>query len=235
MVEQLTKLIAHLNPGTVITPTALQMGVARGVVGIPSIQLRELISNPSGLSGCIAALDPLREIVFWDDGGRFRRRRWEVSERRGGVLDLNNLLWSCGHDHSHDAFSLQPVEAIVTYLRTYGVTRLIGVADGNLPYLLADPSEITSLTDQIGPLVYPPKGRSADPTVLECAEATGGLIISNDRFRQWRKSSGWRKRHLWRLRLPFLPHVDGEGTLRYLHGEYGAELEDPPPTIGVGE
>lgn len=234
-VAALAELVARVRPGHPVTTAALTMELRRGVVGRPSDELRALVAgltDPAVRSDLLTGEPSLRALTYRgteDASGlpSFRRRRWTPRERRGAVVDISNLLWTFRRRATGEPPRLAPVLAALAPLREVGLHELIGVGDANLLHAAADPEMLRPLEDALERLVLAPAGIPADPVIFDIARDVDVLIVSNDGFRDWRRSSTWRRREIWRRRVPLRPHPeDPAGS--YDLGEAEWELRDPP-------
>ena len=225
--DQLFALVSALAPGRRVTGNALRVDVARGVVGKPTAELTAVLVDPAALARAFDAYAGFACLVFRVSSEGYVRRRWSREERRGAVIDLNNLVWSVGSE------SVRPV---LCRLRSLGLGALVGVGDANLPYVWHEATQ-EALALGLDELHVAPSGTPADTLILALAEDRDLLVVSNDRFRDWRGGRRWRRRHLWRLRLPVhpttvppYPHLEKAGSEPWFDfGEAGCELLDAPP------
>lgn len=162
--------------------------------------------DPELFSRLVEDTTELRALLFRDRQGAWWRRRFAGEERTGAILDLSNLFRTIG---GTEADALRP---FLSYLRKLGILRTVGVADANLPYAIRDFDLLETLLDE---LILVGGGEPADPTILDRAEREGALIISNDRFRDWKKSSPWRRRNTERLRCPLTYRALEDGDDRF--------------------
>ena len=145
------------------------------------------------------------------------RRRFSREERQRAVVDLNNLIWT---------LSPAVIVRVLEELRRCGVHSIHGVGDANLPFL-ADPEVMELLREALDTLTISPGGTPADLIILEDAERNGSIIVSSDMFRDWRRSSPWRRRNIHRLRVPVVSRAGLEDEFSF--GEAGVELRAAPP------
>jgi hypothetical protein len=237
-IADLARVVAQVRPGHPVTTAALTLELRRGAVGKPSDGLRSLmerLADPAFRARLFTEAPLLRQLTYRCDGAApgekaFRRRRWTREERRGAVVDLSNLLWTFRRRATGEAPRLAPVIAAIAWLRHRGLDQLIGVGDANLLHVAVDaddPESVHHLEDALDRLVLAPGGVPADPILLDIARDADLLIVSNDTFREWRRSSTWRRREIWRRRVPLRPHRDDPAG-SYDLGEAGWELLDPP-------
>lgn len=211
-------LLRLIHPGQRIRPATLKVLAARSGCVPPPPEL----SDPQAFSRTLAVQPALRCLVLRDADGGWWRRRWNASERRGVVIDLNNVLWTCRPTSAGSALVASAAFPALRRLARLGVRPLGMVADHSLYAALEEGSDLAALETLGGPLQVAPAGTPADPILLAMAQRLGCLVLSNDRFRDWRGESAWHRRNLHRLRLPLIA-PDG-------FGEAEAELGDPPPT-----
>ncbi|WP_143559183.1 hypothetical protein [Alkalispirochaeta americana] len=214
--QELFRLIETVQPGQRVRTSRLlqnriSCGKVRDILRTPGALVRAVKDSP-GLSrlACTGVLPglPRQELCL--------RRRFSPRERRGAVVDLNNLLWTLDY-----ATLLRVLET----LQAFGVHNLALVADATI-YGLISREELASLADRVQEVEVVPSGTPADLRILERAEAGPALIVSSDMFRDWRKSSSWRRRTIWRLRVSLQRNPDAWRGFSF--GDSEVELADPP-------
>ncbi|MFW5827342.1 MAG: hypothetical protein ACOCU4_04585 [Alkalispirochaeta sp.] len=235
---QLRALLLSHRPGQIVTRTTLLIAMGRGAAGPPSDDLLVLVSDHDSVNAALTEDAALRRLVYRCGDGRFARRRWSLDEPRRGVLDLNNLVWTFRPGMGTEPPRVAPLFEVVRYLRSLSVARLIGIADANLAHTVTDTDLLSAFRDALDEMHTAPAGVPADELILTAAEDAapygGALIFSNDRFRQWRKSSPWRRRTVWRVLVPVRPPgAGGESPAerQFDLGDPGWELRDPPPDL----
>lgn len=149
------------------------------------------------------------------EGTVILRRRLSQDERSRAVVDLNNLVWT-----------VEPARAVVVLetLRRYGVGHITGVGDANLPYLVSR-LHLETLGTACDLVEIAPGGVSADGLILERARDVPSLVVSNDTFRDWRRTAKWCRRVLWRVRVPVAR--DPSMPEGFSFGDIGVELRSP--------
>ena len=221
MGDAICDLVAPVHPGARIRLMTLRKSLSR-----PAARLQREIDVTVGGGLSEALRDPVRfsdlvlhdtrltRVLFRDRTGAWWRRRFSAQERTRAVLDLNNAYWTLAGPRavgSNLGLRVAVIEPLVAELRRLGVVTLIGVADANLPYLVDRSTELEETLDE---LVIVAGGTPADGEILDRAERHPSLIVSNDRFRDWKRSSRWRKRNIERLRVPIGFERDADGTYR---------------------
>lgn len=206
MIDDLVRRIEATGPGKRVRLATIR----RGMKDPP----RELF-DPELFSRAVTDEPALRTLLYRDRHGAWWRRRFLGEERRRAVLDLSNLFWTIG---GTEAEALAP---LLEYLGDLGIVRTIGVADANLPYSVRNFDGLRHVLDELVPVSG---GEPADPTILDRAERERALIISNDRFRDWKKSSRWRRRNIERLRCPLTYRAENCGPARFDLGRAADEL-----------
>lgn len=115
------------------------------------------------------------------------RRRRKSHARRLAIIDGSNLIyWRDQH------CSLQPVQEAIAILRKAGFRPCV-IFDANAGYLVADRyldggafAKRLGLSEQNAHVV--PRGQPADPFILQLARESGGIVVSRDRFRDWKEA-----------------------------------------------
>ncbi|MEX2443905.1 MAG: hypothetical protein WD492_09885 [Alkalispirochaeta sp.] len=229
-------MVQSHRPGQIISRNTLRIALGRGIAGRPTEDLLALFSDQQALCEALARDRAMRELAYRREDGRWARRRWSIDERLRGVLDLNNLVWTFRYGASTEVPCVAPLFDLVSYFRSLAVERLIGIADANIAHTVADPELLSQLAPLLDRMRIAPAGVPADELILTAAEDAapqgGTLIFSNDLFRQWRKSSAWRRRNIWRILVPVRPPGTYEGNSaerQFDLGDPGSELCDPPP------
>lgn len=237
-IDQLSVLVQDHRPGQIITRTTLNISMGRGAAGRPSEELMRLAEDEQRLTAVLSREVSLQKVAYRRGDGRFARRRWSPTEPTRGVLDLNNLVWTFRHAAMAESPRVAPLLELIRYLRTLPVVHLVGVADANISHTAGDAELLPELSAGLDAMHIAPAGVPADELILTAAQdaaAQGGaLIYSNDRFRQWRKGSAWRRRTIWRILVPVRPPATGDqdsAERQFDLGDPGWELLDPPPSV----
>lgn len=196
MIDQLVARIEAIGPGKRVRLATLRRDCRHCAA---------VLSDPDLFSRSVGEEPRLRALLFRDRNGAWWRRCFSSHEREGAVIDLSNVFWTIAGSKA------ESIEPVVTMLRSLGIKRVIGVADANLRHLVSGFEQLGVLLDE---LVVVEGGTPADPEILDRAERDGMIIVSNDRFREWKKSSPWRRRNTERLRVPItIPRTtSGETT-----------------------
>ena len=214
-VRELEQLCASVHPGKRIRPVTL----LRNRIEFPEV--RALLRNFSAFRNAVETMRGLSSLACTglpdpDGPPIVLRRRFAPEERRAAVLDLNNLVWSLEESR---------ICLVVEELRRCGVESVQGVGDANLPFLV-DPGTLAEIRSVLDGLVLAAGGNPADGIILDEAETRRAMIVSNDMFRDWRRTSAWRRRNIHRLRVPVT--LSGLGDRSFSLGEPGLELRSPP-------
>lgn len=223
----LRRLICMVHPGQRLRLNTLRVLAARS--GLHNVE--QALASPAAFVEVIERSAELGCLVVRDAQGAWWRRRWTAAERGSVVVDLSNVLWTC---RSRDPVSGDSSDAppgrvlrassavpVLHRLAALGLGPIHLVADHSLPSMLRDPAGLADLQKVADSLTVAPPGTPADPLLFELAREHPCLILSNDRFRDWRRSSSWHRRTLHRIRIPFVAPDS--------FGEAEAELLNPPP------
>jgi hypothetical protein len=120
------------------------------------------------------------------------------------VVDGSNVA------HDEQSESRRPKLSNLTRMHDTLVScgfRPITIVDATLRHTIDDQEKLEKLIEA-GSIRQAPAGTPADFFVLETAEREGGIIISNDTYRQWRDGRDW----LDHRRVPFMV-IDGNVEL----------------------
>ena len=208
MIDTICDLVAPVHPGTRIRLITLRKNLSqrgtrrhREIDADVSVGLSELLCDPERFSDVVVHDARLTRLLFRDRAGAWWRRRFSAQERTRAIVDLNNSYWTLAGPRAVEETGVRVavIEPLVTELRELGVATLIGVADANLRYLVDRSVELEGMLDE---LVVAAGGTPADGEILDRAERRPALIVSNDRFRDWKRGSPWRRRNIERLRVP---------------------------------
>lgn len=228
VVRALSGAIATVPPGHRITLSTLRVTIARrsGDVSLDEDDrrvLHDLLEDPFQFTATVCSTPVLHRLAYRHSDTVAARRRWTPEERAGAVLDINNLLWTFRPPGRFDTVS--PEDAVrriveaVDRLRAVGVETIRGVADASIRSLV-NPAD--GLASRLDGLEIAPSGTPADEIILAAVSASPTLIVSNDRFREWRRRTPGVRRALWRLRVPL---VVADGSWSF--GDPERELADP--------
>jgi hypothetical protein len=188
---------------------------------------RRIIAQPHQFDELVDRSAKLASLVFRDRAGSWWRRRFSDAERARAIIDLNNAVWTiagplrAGGDDRLDASVIAPLR---DRLREFGVAVLVGVADASIGHLVVDHERLGTYVDE---LVVVQSGRSADSAIIERAERDAAMIISNDRFREWKRDHAWARRTIERIRVPVAVVTDENGDRRIDLGLAEDELGAP--------
>lgn len=209
----------EVHPGQVVYPRTLRLffGRKKWNVGDTDVaSLRSFLTDDTAIRERLAS-QGFRDVIVGTDHGVLLRRQLSDEERENAVVDVNNVVWSL----RSAAPSIATVNEIVDYLRRRGVNYVIGVADANIRYIVTDPERIEDVASRFDDFVYAESGTPADERIIEIASGTPSFVVSNDRFREYRKRDGWSRSTLWRV-LATIERTD-EGALRL--GGAGNDLD----------
>ncbi|PRZ45207.1 putative RNA-binding protein with PIN domain [Tritonibacter scottomollicae] len=101
------------------------------------------------------------------------------------IIDGSNVLY-----WKENTLSLEPVRDVIALLEASGYRPYV-VFDANAGYLvvgryLNGPSFAKRLGLKDAEAHVVPKGQPADPYILRMARKSGGIVVSRDRFRDWK-------------------------------------------------
>lgn len=148
------------------------------------------------------------------------RRRFSMSERTCAVVDLNNLSWT---------IRPETIPNLLEDLYEWGVTRQHIVADANIHERLStDLLQFLAHAPYAVEVTIAPTGVPADRIILEHVRQEESFVVSNDTFRDWRKTFPDLRRSLWRRRVPVTRTREEESVHGYTLGDAGIELANAP-------
>ena len=113
-----------------------------------------------------------------------------MPERRAVVLDVSNIAYSAMLGSGDTRPRLDVFAPLCSTLRMRGCDRIVGIADASLVH--APGLRMTDLSLSLSPLFMlriVRAGTSADLRILRYSMDHDALIVSLDRFRDWR--TGW--------------------------------------------
>lgn len=213
--SELAAVLESVHPGKRIRTGTL----LRGPIVHPAVEM--VLRDPSLLISLVESVPVLSAVACFgilktEDSPVVLRRRFSRWERTRAIVDLNNVIWTLEADR---------LVTVISELRRYGVNRIVGVGDANFPHLISA-GQYSAVRARLDALHIAPHGTPADPIILTHAELENAMIVSNDMFRAWRRSSPWRRRNIYRLRVPV---VRAPGTdSGFSFAEPGLELQSPP-------
>lgn len=192
--------------------------IAEGLPDNALLEARDILGSVSALSRAVVENEDCRRVAYVGVEGRVWRRRFTEAERSRAVVDLNNALWTLSGRDAPKQVAL--LEALIKRLRSLGVDFVAGVADANLA---DDGQDIEPLKALLSSFHQSERGKQADELILDMAEKHSAFIVSNDKYKQYRKASHWRRRNIWRLLVPV--EVQSDGTFHL--GSAEDELRSP--------
>lgn len=195
--ELLREIVLQVHSGQVVYPRTLRLHFGRRKWNIHDgdvASLRTLLSDDDAVRQRLSS-PAFRDLIVGTDDGSLLRRQLSNEERRRAIVDVNNVVWTL----RSAAPSIASIDEVLRYLRERGVTSIIGVADANVRYVVADPDRIDDVVSRFDDFVYAESGTPADERIIEIAAGIPSFIVSNDRFREYRKRNGRPRSNLWRV------------------------------------
>jgi hypothetical protein len=139
-------------------------------------------------------------------------------ERHVAVIDGNNVAYEEPSRRGNP--KLGNIRRMRDALEACGY-RPLTIVDATLRHEIDDCEAMEKLLED-GEIRQAPAGTPADFFVLETAEHEGGIVVSNDIYRQWRKEHPW----IAHRRVPFMI-VDGHVEPYFGNLEPGFRPERP--------
>lgn len=218
--DSLRRLVTSIHPGQTVYPRTLRTLFARQRRRGTSEDIRTLkriLTDDRAVATALLDHAVAGDLVFIGDDGVIYRRLISREEAKRAILDINNLVWSLNSQTPRIA----AVASVVERLRALGVDEIVGVADANIVHTVVDAEEIDAVAASLDRYEVVERGETADRRVIEIAQEGHGFVVSNDRFRDWRRHDGWVRSDLWRLRVPCVIGRSGELEL----GMVGLQLQ----------
>jgi hypothetical protein len=222
--DYLAILLEHIHPGQRVHPRTLRhlAGKQRWDTALPPVRdVLELLQDDAATADRLRTGPHAAEQIFVTVAGAIYRRRFTAEERERAIIDVSNVAWTI------DARTprIAPVITLVSELRGRGVTEIVGVADANIRHVIHDAEYLPEVSDRFDRLLTAPAGITADEVIINRIAACPAIIISNDRFRDWKKRRGPTAKTVWRLLVPVRRRPDGTFDLGELGDEITAERE----------
>jgi hypothetical protein len=198
VVPYLEALLSAARPGQRISPSTLRLLFSRRRWDTSQQAVRSLyhlLGDDRALQSFLEDSPEMNGRFFRGSDGNTYLRRLHRDERETVYIDVNNLVWS----FNSSAPRIEPLLGVFNGLRRYGIRRIHAVADANLPYLIADPTNLPVVVEGADAWEYVESGTVADLRIIELCRNHPGWIGSNDRFREWKKCDGWTRANLWRI------------------------------------
>ncbi|MFP4152894.1 MAG: hypothetical protein ACLFR8_00715 [Alkalispirochaeta sp.] len=218
----LGRLLEEIHPGQRVHPRTLRRlaGRKRWDTREPAVRtVLDLLQNDAKTVHRITGDAVLRKLVVPFGDTALLRRRLNPLERSRAVVDVNNVVWSVGGGERR----LSSLYGLVAHLRRLGIREVIGVADANLPFVVGDEESLEAVHGLFDRFETVPAGTPADARILRVLTLEPGIVVTNDRFRDWRRTAPIRRSDLQRLLAPFIRRDDGSISL----GDLEYELLDP--------
>ena len=195
-----------MRPGQRVSVATLRLlsSRQRWDTGNPAVRTAlKMLQNDEETLDYLTESPGLGATMFRSANGAVYLRRLKEAEKKTVLVDVSNLVWS----FNASAPRVEPLGALFSCLRRYEVTRVYAVADANLPYVVGDPARIPGVAEMADRWEYAQTGTPADELIVQYARSGTAWILTNDRFREWRKLDRWTRQNLWRLLIPvvFLP------------------------------
>jgi hypothetical protein len=221
--DYLAILLEHIHPGQRVHPRTLRhlAGKQRWDTGLPAVQdVLELLQDDAATMNRLCTAPHVADRIFVTAAGAIYRRRFTTEERQRAIIDVSNVAWTIDARKPRIA----PVITLVSELRARGVTEIVGVADANIRHVIYDAEHLAEVSDRFDRFRIAPAGTTADEMIIDCIAASPAVIISNDRFRDWKKRRNPTAKAVWRLLVPARRRLDGTFDL----GELGDEITAEP-------
>lgn len=203
----LAPIVSAFHPGTRLRPATVAGSARRS--GVVAGEVADNLLEPGQLASLVQTETALASLAFVTPDGRVLRRRFRPEERPRAYLDCNNLAWSAAPPPPHEESVVAALRACLESLGVLGVTHTIVVADSSIGRVLGD-SGTAAVASACDSFLIAPRDSSADAEICRLVENLPGMIVTNDRMRDWRRSTAWLRRNLWRLLVPvkFRPYPD---------------------------
>ena len=131
------------------------------------------------------------------------------------VVDGNNVAWHERFRDEGEKPSAAMLQRVRTRLEELGVQQIEIFVSSALKYDIDDSALFTTLLRE-KKLVEAPAERSDDVFLISYALKNGGLIVTNDRFQDWKEKNPEKADQLEALRVPFLVTSSGVISLKVL-------------------
>ncbi|MDA3948125.1 MAG: hypothetical protein PF508_02775 [Spirochaeta sp.] len=223
--DYLAMLLDHIHPGQRVHPRTLRhlAGRQRWDTGLSSVrEILELLQDDEATFDRLRTAPRVAERIFVTTAGSVYRRRFTTDERHRAIIDVSNVAWTIDARKPR----VRPVTGLVAELRARGVTDIVGVADANIRHVIHDAEHLAEVQAQFDRFLTAPAGTTADEMIIDCIAAASAIIISNDRFRDWKKRRGPAAKAVWRLLVPVGRRPDGTFDMGELGDEITAETEE---------
>ena len=220
--DYLAILLDLIHPGQRVHPRTLRhfAGRQRWDTALPAVQeVLKLLQDDEATCSRLRAAPQMAEKIFITSAGHLYRRRFRAEERRRAVIDVSNVAWTVNAKKPR----VQPLIVLVAELRARGVTHVVGVADANIQHAVSDPDHIPEVRRHFDEFLIAPSGTTADEMIIDYIATSPAVIISNDRFRDWKRRGPIRKT-VWRLIVPVRRQRTGTFDL----GDLGDEIAAGP-------
>jgi len=99
--------------------------------------------------------------------------------------------------------SMQNIITLCSFLKAKGFSDISVIVDASLKYKIEDGDKLPTLKE-LATYIIAPKETSADMFIIDMVKQTHCLLVSNDTFREWKKSDPWIATNVDFYRLTFM-------------------------------
>lgn len=120
------------------------------------------------------------------------------------IIDGSNVAWNNKDGSTGGRPKVNNIEIVEKALKDNGFRTIQIIIDASLRHQVTDDAEVAQFKKKKN--VYEvPAGTSADRYILELAKRNKrALIVSNDRFNEWKENDEWVNKNIENIRIPFM-------------------------------
>jgi len=193
----LNKSIKDQKPGAIIDVRTLKNTIVQQVVKVYGIQDGPYYAFAHNMNDmeCRTFLSnhtDLKDYLFLTES-QIKRKSFTDQEKETAIIDVSNVVLFFNDKYEERVADAELLLSLVSSLRGLGVKKIIGYADANIHYDIAD-GDISRIRKSLDTFQIVQSSEPADIYILKYAQDNPGIIVSNDHYSDWCND-----RHPWRI------------------------------------
>ncbi len=170
---------------------------------LPTWYTKKLFSN-NDLIAFLSANEFVKRYGHYDSEGEFFQKK--KLQERNVILDGSNVAFGKVGETGRKPF-LKNVLTMVKFLADKGFTDIIVFADASFKHRITDMEYLPEI-EKLAKYRYTPAEKPADVFLITYVKQNHCLLISNDKFREWKVQDQWVALNIDYYRLSFMIEND---------------------------